>query len=456
MRVRPVRFFRPLLIGAALAAATPAGAETLAQALARTYRGNPTLSAERARQRSDDENVPRALAGYRPSINLQAQVGPTFERSRPGTGQSLSSPFVLGLTVDQTLYDSGRTAASIRSAESAVFGGRATLRGVEQTVLLQAVSAYMNVLRDEQIVTLQLGQIDALTETLRIARARFDAGDSRRTDTAQAESRLARGQADLAVARSNLAASQAAYRQAIGAPPGKLVFPPPPEKLLPKSLTAAIASARADHPAIRSAIHAIDGAEHDVKVAEADLGPQVTASGSIQRTFGPRLPSDQTPDLALTGRATIPVYDGGAVSAAVRQAKETVGQRRMELQSTRADVVADMRTAWGALEAARAAIPAAETAVSSNEIALTGVQREQLEGQRTILEVLNAQQELLNSRTLLVTARRDLVVAAYGALSTQGVLTARRLALRGPAYRAETHYDQVRDLKAGVQTPDGR
>lgn len=456
MRVRPARFFRPLLIGAALAAATPAVAETLNQALARAYRGNPVLSAERARQRADDENVPRALSGFRPSVNLQAQFGPTYERSRPGTGDSLTSPFALGLTVDQTLYDSGRIAASVRSAESAVFGGRATLRGVEQTILLQAVTAYMNVLRDEQIVTLQLGQIDALTETLRIARARFDAGDSRRTDTAQAESRLARGQADLAVARSNLAASRAAYRQAIGAPPEGLVFPASPERILPKNLPAAIASARADHPAIRSAIHAVDGAEHDVKVAEADLGPQLTASGAIRRSFGPRQPSDQTPDLALTGQATIPIYDGGAVSAAVRQAKETVGQRRMELQSTRADVVADMRTAWGALEAARAAIPAAETAVSANEIALAGVQREQLEGQRTILEVLNAQQELLNSRTLLVSARRDLVVAVYGALSAQGVLTSRRLALRGPNYRPETHYDQVRDLKAGVRTPDGR
>lgn len=456
MRAHIGRRLRPLLIASAVLGPVPASAETLAAALARTYRGNPILSAERARQRADDENVPRALSGYRPRVSLQADGGAYFERYRPDNLNSVTTTIVPRLTVDQTLYDSGRTAASVRSAESAVFGGRASLRGVEQTVLLSAVTAYLNVLRDEQIVTLQLGQIEALTETLRIARVRFEAGDSRRTDTAQAESRLARGQADLAVAQSNLAASRGAYRQAIGAPPEGLVFPASAQKLLPRSLAAAVAAALEGHPAVRSAAHAVDAAEHDVKVAEADLGPQLSVQGELRKPIGRRQPFDETPNYSLNAQATVPIYDGGVAPAAVRQAKETVGQRRTELEATRAGVRADMRTAWGVLEAARAAVPAAETAVAANEIALTGVQRELLEGQRTILEVLNAQQELLNARTSLVTAKRDVVVASYGALSTLGQLTARRLALAGPSYRPETHDDQVRDLKAGVRTPDGR
>lgn len=461
MRAHSGRPLRPLLIASALVlCASSAAAEPLAAALARTYRGNPQLSAERARQRSDDENVPRALSGFRPNINAQAQFGPTYLRPRPGTGDYIASPLTLSLSLQQMLFDSGKTAAGVRSAESAVFGGRASLRGVEQTVLLMAVAAYLNVLRDEQLVTLQLGNIEALTETLRIARKRFETGDTNRTDSAQAEGRLARGQADLAVARSNLEASRAIYRQVIGAPAQSLVFPAPPSALLPRSLALASASARGNHPAIRAAIHAVDGAEHDVKVAEADLGPQANLQGSLQRDIGRTFPSDvsptQTPSYSIGVQASVPIYDGGANAAVVRQAKENVGQRRMDLEAARVGVVADLRTAWGVLEAARAAVPAAEAAVAANEIAVAGVKNEALEGQRTTLEVLNAQQELLGARSSLVVARRDLVVASYGVLSAAGELTARRLNLRGQHYRPETHYDQVRDLKAGLRTPDGR
>lgn len=457
MRAHSGRPFWPLLIALALVPGTvPAAAEPLAAALARTYRGNPQLSAERARQRADDENVPRALSGYRPTISGQATYGPTYQRVRPGEGQNLVAPLTSGLTLEQMVFDSGRTASSVRSAESAVFGGRAALRGVEQTVLLMAVTAYMNVLRDEQLVTLQLGNIEALAETLRIARKRFELGDSRRTDSAQAEGRLAKGEADLALARSNLQASLSAYRQVIGAAARDLVFPAAPAGLLPRSLAGATAAARSGHPAIRAAIHAVDGAELDVKTAEADLGPQAKLQGSLQKNVGPRLPGDESPYYSLGIQATVPIYDGGAAHAAIRQAKENAGRARMELESARSGVVADLRTAWGVLEAARAAVPAAEAAIAANEIAVAGVKNEALEGQRTTLEVLNAQQELLNARSLLVVARRDLVVASYGALSATGILTARRLGLAGGRYRPETHYEQVRDLGAGLRTPDGR
>lgn len=444
---------------AAMACALPstAGAQTLSDTLARVYQANPQLNADRARQRSDDENVPRALAGFLPSVSATIEYGPTYQRSRPGGGSSLAQPITPGLAVSQNVYDSGRTVNAVRSAESDVFSGRATLRGTEQTVLLSAVSAYMGVLRDAALVELQANNAKALTETLRIARARYLSGDTRRTDAAQAEARLARGEADLATARSNLVTSQAAFRQVVGVPPASLVFPRPIDDRLPGTLKAAVAIAREQHPAIRAALHAVDMAQSDVGVAAADLGPSLRIQGSLSRTFGAS-PDDSTTSspVSLGPQLTIPIYDGGLASAQVRQAKEVAGQRRVELEGARADVMAMLRSAWGALDAARAAVPAAETAVSANEIALAGVQRENLEGQRTTLDVLNAQQELLASRTNLIVAQRDHVVASYATLAALGSLTAARLGLRTPIYRAGTHYEQVRALKAGLRTPDGR
>lgn len=438
-----------------LATSTTASAETLQQALARTYRSNPQLAAERARQRADDETVPRALAGFRPSVVATVGAGPAFERDRPG-GTSFTSAITPGLTINQNIYDGGRTAASVRSAESAVFAGRETLRGVEQTVLAQAATAYMDVLRDTARVELQRGNIGSLRETLRIARKRYETGDASATDPAQAESRLARAEADLALAESDLAASRSVYRQVVGAEPVGLDVPRSPEGLLPSSVRAAILAALDHHPAVRGAQHAVDAAASDVRVAGADLLPSVTVQGSLSRVFGGALDTTGAVPASAGLQASVPIYDGGLASAQVRQAKETLAQRRIELASVRDRVRADIRSSWGALEAARAAVPASEAAVAANELALAGVRREQMTGRRTTLDVLNAQQELVNARTTLLVAQRDRVVASYAVLAATGDLNAARLGLGGARYRPETHYRQVRDLPAGSRTPDGR
>ncbi len=441
-----------------MAASGPGGAESLRAALARTARANPQLAAERARQRADDENVPRALSGYDPSVALTGESGPGYARSRPGTGSQVASPFSLGLSLNQTIFDFGTTAASVRSAESGVFAGRATLRGVEQDVLLAAATAYLDVLRDMALVELQRGNVATLGETLRVARKRYETGDVSRTDPAQAEARYARGGADLATAEANLVSSRAAYRRVIGVAPDRQTFPDEPSDVLPPSLKAALGRALADHPAVRSATHAVDVAASDVRVAAGRLAPTITVQGSLSRTFGRQLDTvgDTTPSAQIGPQLTVPIYSGGAPSAQVRQAKEVLGQRRIELEAAREQVRSDVRAAWGALEAARAAITAREAAVAATAVALAGVSQEAQQGQRTTLDVLNAQQEVVNARASLVSTRRDRIVAAYAALAASGSLSAGRLALAGPRYRPETHYDQVRDSRSGTRTPDGR
>ena len=437
-----------------IASGSVASAQTLQSVLVRTYQSNPTLAAERARQRSDDENVPRALAGFRPSVSANATYGPGIQRDQTGK-TTTASPFMPGLTLDQTLYDSGKTAGYVSSAESSVFAGRATLRGVEQDVLLSAVTAYVDVLRDTAVVDLRRNNVENLRETLRRAQKRFDTGDVSRTDPAQAQARLAQGQANLATAISNLTASRATFRRIVGQDPQKLVFPDEPTSRLPASLQAALASAFDHHPAIRSAVHLVDVAASDLRVSKSALGPTVSVQGSASRTFGRTL--DGTGSTSqFSVQANAPLYDGGVASADIRAAKETLGQRRIELEIARDQVRSDLRAAWGTLDAARAAIPAGETSVMANEIALAGVTNEEAEGQRTTLDVLNAQQELINARVNLAAARRDRVVAGYGLLAAAGSLTASRLALRTDTYRPETHYRQVRDLRYGTGTPDGR
>ena len=440
-----------------------AAAETLPGALARAYGANPQLNAERASLRAVDENVPRALSGYRPRISAEADAGVAAMRSStPGgmegaSGQSGSLfPRGAGITLNQTLFDGFRTRNNVRTAESQVFGAREALRNTEQNLLFDAVSAYMNVLRDTAILDLQRNNVELLNEQLSQTRERYEAGQVTRTDVSQAEARLAGSRSQVSLAEANLRASIARYRQVIGVDPKTLAPGPPADRWLPRSLPAAVQVALAEHPAIKASLHGVDAAELEVKVVEGELYPSLGLSAGLSRRSDVETRGDARTAATAVVRLTVPIYEGGEVYARTRQAKETAGQRRIEVEVTRDQVRAAVLSAWGQLEATKAQITAAQTQIQASEIALTGVREEARVGQRTTLEVLNAQQELLNARVNLVTAQRDRVVASYSVLSAVGRLSARVLALRAPSYDAKRHFDQVKDLWIGLRTPDGR
>ena len=176
--------------------AAAARAESLPEALAKAYQTNPQLNAERARQRATDENVPQALAGYRPQIIASLSAGLQAVRNLlpDNTVQSATlKPWTIGVTVTQTLFNGFKTANSVRVAELQVQSGREALRNVGQGVLLDAVTAYTNVLANQSLVEAQRSNVAFLRETLGITQKRLNAGDVTPTDTAQAEARLSRG-----------------------------------------------------------------------------------------------------------------------------------------------------------------------------------------------------------------------------------------------------------------------
>jgi outer membrane protein len=458
-----------------------AGSGTMDIALMQSYQSNPQLNSQRAATRAVDENVPTALAGYRPRVsgtasltdqyldNLSRQIGGSGNAQQsisPTTGGALYvqqrgqiAVQSYGITATQTLFNGLQTAGRTRQAEGQVFSARETLRTTEQTVLLSAATAYMNLLQTAAILELQRSNVNVLEVTLRQTRDRFTAGEVTRTDVAQAESRLSGGRSQLSLAESNYVTAQAQYLQVIGVPPPSRLAPAPPvDRLSPRTLDGAIARGRSEHPLITTAMYNVDIALQQVKIAEAALAPVVQAVGNVQKTYGSTTTLVQLENLSasLAAQLTVPIYQGGAEYAAIRQAKETLGQRRIDLDTARDQVQATVTQAWGQLEAAKAQIDATTTQVTSAEVALNGVREEARVGQRTTLDVLNAQQDLVNARVALVTAQRDRVVASYTVLASTGALSPPVLGLRVEVYDPVVHYQQVRDAWGGVRIPDGR
>jgi outer membrane protein len=437
------------------------GAQSLPDALARVYQGNPQLNAERAKLRATDEGIPQALAGYRPQLAGQASVGyQTLKNGLPdGTTQSaVLHPWMAGITITQPLFNGFRTANSVRQAESQVGSGREGLRSVVQGVFIDAVTAYMAVVASQGLVESQRASVTFLKETLNTTRVRLNAGDVTPTDVAQAEARYNRGLADLNAAEVALAVAQATFVQVIGIPPGRLAAAEPIDRLLPRSREEALHISRRDHPAILGAQFDVDVAQAAIKIAEGALLPSANLQGSVSRSVetDTSLTTTSTNQASVIGQANVPLYDGGLAAAQVRQAKETLSQTRIILDQVRMATEAGLQTAWSTNEGAKTAVTASEAEVRAATIALRGVQREQQAGQRTTIDVLNANQDLVAARARLIVAQRDRVVASYTLLAALGHLDHRWLGLKTPGYDPQVHYTQVRDVWHGLRTPDGQ
>jgi outer membrane protein len=443
-----------------------AAADTLEWALVQAYQNNPSLNAQRAALRVIDENVPQALSGYRPKLSVTALGGYNYEKEVqefPIAGVLTTTHFAqafvsrsVGLTGTQTLFNGFQTANRTRQAESQVDGARETLRVTEQQVLLDAATAYMNLLRDGAILELNQSNVQVLTEQLKQTRDRFNVGEVTRTDVAQAESRLAAGRSALLGAQSNYVTSQANYRRVIGVDPGKLAPGTPIDRLSPNTLPKAIAQGQVQSPSVLAAIYGVDIAELGVKISEGALYPNLTLTVSGSYGAQPAFETIKETQASLVGQLAIPIYQGGAEYSAIRQSKETLGQQRLNLDVNRDQARATVVQSWGQLDAAKAQVESTTAQVNAAEIALNGVREEARVGQRTTLDVLNAQQELVNARVALVTAQHDRVVASYTLLASVGALSMQRLGLDVVIYDPMVHYQQIRDAWAGVRNPDGR
>ena len=443
------------------AATTAVRAETIGEAMVKAYQSNPQINGERARQRATDENVPQALSGYRPQVaatlgaGLQAVRNLLPDNTIQGT---TLKPWTIGVTVTQTLFNGFKTANSVRVSELQVKSGREALRNVGQGVLLDAVTAYTNVLSNQSLVEAQRANVVALREPLEIARKRLSSGDVTPTDTAQAEARLARGQADLNATEVNLAISQANYLQVIGTTPARLAPAEPIDPLLPRNRDEATTLAVTTNPAVLAAGYDVDVATTTIRGAESSLYPTVTVQASASRASqsDSTLGTYGTDQASIVGQISVPIYDGGLAAAQTRQAKELSNQSRQMLKQIRNQARTAVLGAYVYNDGAKIAVTAAEAEVKAAGVALQGVQREAQGGQRTTVDVLNAQQDLVQAKARLIGALRDRVIASYTLLSAIGRLDVRTLGLNTPDYLPDIHYHQVRDAWHGLRTPSGQ
>ncbi|WP_081816399.1 TolC family outer membrane protein [Fodinicurvata fenggangensis] len=455
-----------LASGLLLTAATGGQAQEfqLLDALENAYESNPRLKAARAELGAVNERVPQALSGWRPTVQVTASAGK--ERSfsegggfsagaggNSGRIQETTTPRQGAIEIVQPLYRGGRTVAGTERAENEVRAQRFRLENTEQTVLLDAVTAYMDVWRDMAEVRLNENNESRLARQLEATRQRFEVGEITRTDVAQAESRLAGARAERIAAEGRLNSSRAVFREVIGREAAEDLSAPEAVEGMPESLSTAIALAEESNPSLQAAQFDERAAERQVREREGELLPEIQLRGRLSAGRETSFAGSKNEAASLMAEVTIPIYQAGLVSSQVREAKQVENQRRLEGEVSRRNVRQETVTAWEEWTSSQAQITSLQAQIEAAEVALEGVQQENAVGARTLLDVLDQEQELLDAQVSLVRARREDIVASFRLLSAIGRLTAEELGLDVAYYEPEEDYRAVRDSWFGLSTP---
>ncbi len=416
-----------------LVVASPARAETLADALTYAYNHSGLLDQNRALLRAADEDVAQAVASTLPVISWAANASISSPRSE-GADLIAATASISG---QLTIYDSGSGQLGVEAQKELVLGTRQSLRSIEQNILLGAVSAYMQVRADSEFVALRQSNVRVITQEFRAAQDRFDVGEVTRTDVALAEARLAAARSLLASAQGSLARSAETYRNAVGRSPSGLQ----PAQPAPVSKTIADAKAYAmrNHPSILEVQHSVSAAELNIRRGEAAFRPTVTLNGEVGMN------QDGIIGRQVGVNVRGPIYAGGALSSQVRQLMARRDAARAQLHIVRHNLEQQVGNAYSFLDVARASRQAINQQIRAARVAFRGVREEATLGARTTIDVLNAEQELLNAQADLIAAQSDEVIASYQVLSTMGLLTAEHLRLPVQQYDPAAYYNLVKD-----------
>lgn len=420
----------------ALCLAAPTFAQTLSDALVQAYRSSPILEQQRFLLRATDEDVAIAVSALRPIISFQANIDRTSVNTDI-TGTQTSSDASLALVLDYTLLDGGQRHLRISAAKESVLGARFGLLQFEQQVLLNAVTAYLELRLAARIIDVSENNLRLITQQLRAAEDRFEVGEVTRTDVALAQSRLAASRSALAAARGQLDVSREAYRLAVGELPSGTLSGPIATPDLPPSVERAQALALQINPLISQQQHSITALTLLANATAADRLPTISLNGAVSRT---RSQVDAA-TVGITG--SVPIYTGGQLPAIQRQAVAQAQAARSSLGQISREVVNGVGNSWAGLEVARAQIVATREGVRAARLAFEGFREEALLGARTTLDVLDAEQDFLDAQVDLLQAESDAQVAVYNVLAAIGLLTTDHLGLSVERYYPADYYNAV-------------
>lgn len=425
----------------------PAYGIELKEALVKVYKHHPTLASARANLKAEDERAAEAFSGWLPVVQASASYG--RQENSFGNNKAYVDAENRSINVTQPLFRGGKTFFSMRHAKALILAERGRLLASEQQIFLETITAYVDIVRDEKLLSLAKHNHKVMKEHLKITKEEFQLGKKTRTDIAQAKASSAAALSDKIRAKGVLSNTQARFHSLVSLEPTNITLPKDNYKNIQDKETL-LKTALAQHPDIIAARHTQQAAAQQIGVKASSLFPTLDLSGSSSEQTGNVFSGDskiKTNAIALN--LAVPLYQSGAEYAGIRKARKQKEKSNYDLGTVERDVKEKVIEAFNNYNTIKSAIDAQKSAVTANQAALEGTREEAKIGARTTLDVLEAEQELFESRANLVSLKRDLVVAYYTIEATTGNLTAEKLALDVTFYDPKTHYNKVKHKVIG-------
>jgi len=417
-------------IGAALAAPTPAFAVTLEEALSSLLANHPNIRAASKNVASARAGIDKAQAGFLPKVNVLSATGPEIVDS-PGTRSSESGKesnlrkTTASVTVTQNLYNGGATTSATKQARLSKSAQEAKADDTTQQILMEGVKAYIDVLRQLQLVELAAQNEETIQIQLNLEDERVQKGSGIAVDVLQAKSRLQLSKERRVRFEGALEDAFTRYTQAFNVAPqiDKLNEPMPSSDLLPDSLEAAINVALSENPQLQQTDRQVAVAREKKSGAGFDLMPNVDIVGKMGYESDNAATEGTRRDMSVVLQANWDLFSGFSSRANIAQASYDYAASRDTYDYTIRKTVENVRLAWQKLKTSRERLALLENAVNIASEVFESRKKLRTAGKETVINVLDAETEISNARINFATASFDEREALYGLLLSMGRLT---------------------------------
>ena len=423
-------------LGFALAAVGQSGqakAEEIHQALERLLIEHKLVAAARADLAGAKAAASGARSAWYPDLLFNSSVGHQTMSYTNATAATALDTHGVTFGLRQTLWDFGAIDASVDKADMAIRQSEASLAQAIQDLLLEGLTAYVNLDRARRTVKFAEQSVANVQHQTGLEQSMVEMGGGFTSDVLQAKSQLAGAQARLVRAQGTLVNAINRYRAVFGHTPPDVPAETPPDDpsdqisvafdLLPASLPAAISFALTHNSQLEVAHMTADIAHAEIERLESSgLYPNIHASAQYIQ--------EHNPDGIIGGRSQEVVkvemtyqFNTGLGTFDALEAAHHAAQSADDKYANLHDVIEEqVRNAWQNLDSARENARFLENQVHIGSEFLRLAREERVQGRRSLIDVLSGETSLINAQSDVVSANADVAIAAFTLLRATGQL----------------------------------
>lgn len=395
---------------------------TLERCVEIALRNQPNIIAAKSNVFAAESKVGQAESSYYPQVNLSAGYTRTSPvPSLPArSGTEAYDDYGVNASLQQNIYDFGKTRLSIKVQEHNLESSRSDLDSATIQTVFNVKEAYYGVLLAERNRDVAADTVKQFEQHLTRAKGFYEAGTKPKFDVTKAEvdlsnSRLNRIKAENAVkiAKATLNNAMGVLGNAEYSIEDRLEFTP-----FDITFDTAFSKALGNRPDLRSTVAKRRAAEESVELSTRGYYPSLSGSAEYSRG-GQKFPLQEGWNVGAT--LTIPLFSGFLTKYQVEEARANLNATGANEDGVRQTVFFEVQQAYLNLKEAQESVPAAQTVVRQAEENLDIANGRYAAGVGSPIEVTDAQVSYITARTAYIKALSDYKVAQAALEKAMGI-----------------------------------